>query len=278
MTQRPIPISHQEPLSNDVFVSGAPNGNAIVTWFLESSKESDLEANQAEFDRMMKLIRRYHPVDRTTTLLEIGTGTGWLQILCRRQGVPCRGLEIDPQLVNCAHELAARQGVTLDLDMGNLDHTDLGERRYDVIIATSTFEHVKDWRGGLAKVYRALKPGGAFFFGSTNKFSFTSGEYSFPFYGWYPDAVRYRIRQYYQGPDIMEWGIDFNQFTHPQLRRTFKRLGFTAAYDRVDALDPNDLTHPTWKKQVALRLLKNVPGLRSIALTFAPTTLFICLK
>jgi SAM-dependent methyltransferase len=259
-------------------MSGTAGSNAIVAGFLETFKKHDLEANQGEYDAIMKFVQRYHPVNETTTLLEIGTGTGWLQILCRKQGIPCRGLEIDPHLVGCAHELAADQGVTLDLAVGNLDHTDLGEHLYDVIIATSTFEHVKDWRGGLAKVYRALKPGGAFYFGSTNKFSFTSGEYSFPFYGWYPDAIRYRMRQYYQGPDVMEWGIDFNQFTHPQLRRYFKRLGFTRIYDRVDALDPDNLAHPTWKKQLALKLLKNVPGLRSVVLTFADTTLFICVK
>jgi len=259
-------------------MSMSATSNAVVEEFLETGQDSDLEANREEFEAIIKLLRRYHRVDSTTKLLEIGTGTGWLQIRCHRAGIPCRGLEIDANLVKCAHKIAAREGVTLDLDIGNLDHSELGDSLYDVIIATSTFEHVKDWRGGLAKVYRALKPGGAFFFGSTNKFSFTSGEYSLPLYGWYPDAVRYRVRQYLQGPDIMEWGIDFNQFTHPQLRRYFKRLGFREVYDRVDALDPNDLAHPTWKKQTLLKLLKTVPGLRSMALTFVPTTLFVCVK
>ena len=257
--------------------SGA-GGNAIVAEFLDTFKEHDLIANQAEFDAIMKLIGRYHPISASTSVLEVGTGTGWLQILCRKQGIPCRGLEIDTDLVKCAHELAAREGVTLDIEVGNLDHADLGDSLYNVIIATSTFEHVKDWRGGLRKVYRALKPGGAFYFGSTNKFSFTSGEYSLPLYGWYPDAVRYRLRRSYQGPAIMEWGIDWNQFTHPQLRRTFKRLGFRAVYDRVEALDPDNLSHPTWQKQSALRLMKRVPGLRGLVLTFAPTTLFVCVK
>lgn len=255
-----------------------PASNAIVEQFLGKGKESDLEENHEEFEAIMKLVRRYHPIDSSTNLLEVGTGTGWLQIRCHKAGIPCRGLEIDADLVKCAHEIAAREGVTLKIEVGNLDHADLGEALYDVIIATSTFEHVKDWRGGLAKVYRALKPGGAFFFGSTNKFSFTSGEYSLPLYGWYPDAVRYRVRQYLQGPEIMEWGIDFNQFTHPQLRRTFKRLGFREIYDRIDALDPDNLAHPTWKKRTALKLMKNVPGLRSLALTFVGTTLFVCVK
>lgn len=251
--------------------------NSIVTEFLEVS-DSDIAANRDEYAAILKLIRRYRAVDRTTPLLEIGTGTGWFQILCRQEGIPSAGLEIDEQLVRHARERAARHGLTMDLTRGNLDEIDLGEARYDVIVATSVFEHVKDWRGGLAKVYRALKPGGAFYFGSTNKFSPTSGEYSLPLYGWYPDAVRYRVRQWLQGPDIMEWGIDFNQFTHPQLRRMFKRLGFRGVYDRVDALDPDNLAHPTPRKRLLLKVLKNVPGARSVALTFAHTTLFVCVK
>jgi|SoiMethySBSTD1v2_1073268.scaffolds.fasta_scaffold00140_42 SAM-dependent methyltransferase len=258
-------------------MSSGPAANSIVAEFLEVS-DSDIAANRDEFAAILKLIRRYRAVDTTTRLLEIGTGTGWFQILCREEGIPSCGLEIDEQLVAYARQLGASHGVQLDLRAGNLDEVDLGQACYDVIVATSTFEHVRDWRGGLAKVYRALKPGGAFYFGSTNKFSFTSGEYSFPFYGWYPDAVRYRLRQYFQGPQIMQWGIDFNQFTHPQLRRTFKRLGFRGIYDRIDALDPDNLAHPTWKKRLLLKTLKTVPGAHGLATTFAPTTLFVCVK
>jgi SAM-dependent methyltransferase len=258
-------------------MSGTQSSNAVMTWFLEASK-LDLEPYQSEFADMMKLIRRYHPVNSTTAVFEIGTGTGWFQILCRKQGIPCSGLDVDPILVDRAREFASHEGVELDLMVGTLDDTDLGQDRYDIIVANTTFEHVKAWREGLAKVYRALKPGGAFFFGSTNKFSFRSTEYDFPFYGWYPDAVRYRIRRHYQGPDVMAWGIDFNQFTHPQLRRCFRELGFSGIYDRVDALDPENLANPTWQKRMILKMLKSVPGLRTVALTFAHTTLFVCVK
>jgi SAM-dependent methyltransferase len=258
-------------------MSGRADANSIVGEFLEMS-DSDIAASRDEFAAIVKLIRRYRPVDRTTPLLEIGTGTGWFQILCLQEGIPACGLEIDQQLVAHARQVAARHGLTLDLTAGSLDDVELGDARYDVVVATSTFEHVKDWRGGLAKVYRALRPGGAFSFGSTNKFSFINTEYDFPLYGWYPDAVRYRLRQYVQGPDIMQWGIDFNQFTHPQLRRTFRQLGFRGVYDRVDALDPGTLAHPTWQKRLLLDVLKRVPGARSVALTFVPTTLFVCVK
>ena len=83
-------------------------------------------------------------------------------------------------------------GVVPEIALGNIEDTEIGTAQYDVIIASNVFEHVELWREGLRKIAVALKPGGLLFFESTNKFSFTSGEYSaFPlygFYGWLPTA------------------------------------------------------------------------------------------
>ena len=99
--------------------------------------------------------------------------------------------------------------------------------KYDIIIANATYEHVKEWEAGLENIFNALKDGGLLYFVSTNKFSFISGEYpKIPLYGWLPNSWRYFLRINLQAKDIMEWGIDFHQFTFFQLRRYFKKLGF----------------------------------------------------
>ena len=127
-------------------------------------------------------------------------------------------------------------------------------------------------------MFDALKPGGLFYFYSTNKFSFIQGEYDFPLYSWMPDSWRYRLRIARQGPDIMKWGIDFNQFTYFGLRRHFKQLGFSQILDLVDALDPNYLNNPTVTKKAVLRVLKAVRPLKHLVLFFSSGTLFICVK
>src|SRR5690606_34496918 len=121
---------------------------------------------------------------------------------------------------------------------------------YDVVVAASTFEHVRDWRAGLETIAAALKPGGVLYFASTNKFRLRSGEYWIPLYGWFPDRVRYWLRRVFQGDDIMNWGIDFNQFRYPQLRRVFTEVGFSKVFDRAAVLDPDTLNHPTIVKKV----------------------------
>jgi len=250
----------------------------MVAGYLRDYSETSPSDRQADFDGVMKLITRFRPVPPGTRLLEIGTGTGWFQILCRQHGIEASGLDVDADLVRSAIEFGKRCGMDLDVQVASIEAADIGIARYDVIVANSTFEHVKNWQGGLAKVFAALKPGGVLFFCSPNKFSFRSTEFWIPLYGWLPDRCRYALRKRLQGEGIMEWGIDFNQFTYPQLRRFFKRLGFSKTFDLVDALDPDSLNNPTLTKKLFLKALSTFKILKHPVLMFSNNALFICTK
>jgi hypothetical protein len=129
-------------------------------------------------------------------------------------------------------------------------------------------------------VYEALRPGGVFYFYSTNKFSFRSGEYpGFPLYGWLPYSARRRVRVRKQGPDIVESsGIDFNQFTYWGLRKQFRDLGFSRVLDRIEYLDARDGTARSASRNLTLRALKALPPVRVGYRVFARGNAFICLK
>jgi cyclopropane fatty-acyl-phospholipid synthase-like methyltransferase len=254
---------HNEPLSD-------------VDRYIEGHKSISLEEKEPHYRNILRAVKRYRSIDGSSRLLEIGTGMGWLPILCKKDGLQCKGLEISPQLIEFAKQWGAQCGIDPDIELGNIEDMDIGHERYDAIIASNVFEHVERWRDGIAKVYRALKPGGIVFFESTNKFSFTSGEYDFPLYGWLPDQMRYRLRIARQGADIMKLGIDFHQFRHGLLRREFKKAGFSKILDRVQMADENHVsTH--WKK-VVVRISKSFPPAKALSLTFADATRFICIK
>jgi 2-polyprenyl-3-methyl-5-hydroxy-6-metoxy-1,4-benzoquinol methylase len=252
--------------------------NGIVRDYIRDRAETCLEDMQSEFRAILKLVGRIKEITPETQLLEIGIGTGWFQILCKRKGIACRRLEFDPNLARCASELGQRYGVIPDIDIGSIETADIGRSRYDIIIAICTFEHVESWQKGLENVASALKRGGALYFVSTNKFSLSSTEYSIPLYGWLPDAWRYRLRRALQGDEIMKWGIDYNQFTYPQLRREFRRLGFSRVLDRVEVLDPYNLNNPTLVKKTLLKAVKRFAILRHLALSFSRVTVFVCIK
>jgi SAM-dependent methyltransferase len=246
-----------------------------ITRYLENHGKP-LEEKEPQYRNYLRMIRKARPVDANTQILEVGTGTGWFPILCKMRGLSCKGLEISPQLIEYAIEMGRAHGVEPDIELGNIEDNDLGNGRYDVIVAVCIFEHVERWRIGLEKLYAALKPGGAFLFISTNKFFIGHNEYPWKFYGWLPNGLRYRFRVWKSGPEIMKLGVDFNQFRHSQLKRAFRRLGFRTILDRIDLTDAADV--PAGMKRTALNLCKGLGPLGKLALTFAEATLFVCVK
>jgi 2-polyprenyl-3-methyl-5-hydroxy-6-metoxy-1,4-benzoquinol methylase len=244
--------------------------------YLDNEQHLALEDKVVQYERYLRFIGKAWKVDASTRMLEVGTGTGWFPILCKANGLQCRGLEISPQLIKVAMELGERAGIVPDIQLGNIEDTDIGVGQYDVIVASSVFEHVEKWYEGLKSVYRALSPGGVLFFESTNKFCLHSGEYgALPLYGWLPDALRYRFRMMVQGPEIMKLGIDFHQFRYPQLRRALREIGFRTMLDPVDLLEPERMAG---LKRSVLVAAKQNRAVRHLVLTFMEATALVCTK
>ena len=126
---------------------------------------------------------------------------------------------------------------------------------------------------GILEGLRILRPGGYFFIVDN---CLVSGEFDFPLYGWLPDKWRYRLRVARQGPDIMNLGIDFHQFTYPLLRNVFRSLGFSRIVDRVSLADVDTIV--SWWKRFLVRSARHFAFLRELVLLFAETTTFVCVK
>lgn len=245
-----------------------------VSRYIESKKHLRLEDMQPDYEAHIKAVNQFVPITAATRMLEVGTGTGWFPLLCVKNGLQCKGFEISQQLIDHAYSWGKEYGIEPDIELGNIEQREIGSNDFDVIWANSVFEHIEQWRLALDRVYRALAPGGAFFFISTNKFRFKSSEYDFPLYDWLPDGLRYKLRIARQGPEIMKLGIDFNQFRYPQLRRIFRETGFKQIYDRMDIAR---IEGEGWKPQL-VRAARSNKLVRETMLTFCDATVFVCVK
>lgn len=246
--------------------------------YIEQRKALSLETFQPEFENILKRIEKFKPIEQETRMLEVGTGIGWFVILCNKNGIHCEGLEICPQFVDYARQLGRRYHVEPNIRLGNIEETDIGRSIYDVVVATSTFEHVEHWEKGIQRVFHALKPKGLFYFYSTNRFSLWSGECHIPFYSWLPDRWRYGLRIARHGEDIMKLGIDFNQFSPFQLKSFFKNVGFSRIFDQFEVLDSENVMHKKRWKEKVLKAIQVSSALKPVALLFSSGTLFICEK
>jgi len=254
------------------------HGLHVIEKYLSDQRKLKLKDFEPQFENIFKRIKKFKEIRRDTKILEVGTGVGWFPILCKKQEIDCEGLDICPEFVDYAYVFGRMNGIEPNIKLANIEDEEIGLSQYDIIIALSTFEHVEYWHKGLQKIYDALKPGGLFYFYSTNRFGLRQVEFNMPFYSWLPNKWRYRIRVARQGEEIMKLGIDFNQFNHFQLKRFFKKLGYEKVLDMFDIIEPNNLIYKQWWKNIALKLGKKWKIVKMFGLIFSHGTTFICIK
>jgi SAM-dependent methyltransferase len=233
-----------------------------------------LEEHERDFDVFLRRMAAFRPLQPADQVFEVGVGTGWFLIQLQRHGFPnVAGIEHNPQYVEHAKALGREHGVELDIASQGIE-AGLPSAAFDVVVAQSVFEHVPDYEAGLRACHSALRPGGALYFYSTNKWVWRSGEFpQIPGYSWLPYKGREMVRvRHHGGRHIVEAaGVDFNQFTHHGLARVLQRIGFREVHDLVDIWQRGEMSP---KKQ---RVLASAPG-RWAARTFASGTCFICRK
>src|SRR5262245_12385209 len=88
-------------------------------------KSIELEEKQTDVETIIKMVKRLKKIDTKTTMLEIGTGGGWFEIFCEKQGISCKGLEIDPQYIEYAKQFGRKYGLEPNIQLGNIEETDI---------------------------------------------------------------------------------------------------------------------------------------------------------
>jgi 2-polyprenyl-3-methyl-5-hydroxy-6-metoxy-1,4-benzoquinol methylase len=93
-------------------------------------------------------------------VLELGPATGYMSQTFTDRGCTVIGIEFDPEMAKRAEEHSERV-IVGDIDSLDLD-AELGEERFDAIVAADVLEHLKDPKAALIRLRRFLKPDGAF--------------------------------------------------------------------------------------------------------------------
>lgn len=115
--------------------------------------EIDLESGSVHADVV-------HLVDEGSRVLELGPATGYMSRVFRERGCSVVGIEYDPGMAARAAAFCERT-IVGDLDALDLD-AELGDERFDAIVAADVIEHLKDPRGALQRLRPFLKGDGRF--------------------------------------------------------------------------------------------------------------------
>lgn len=102
------------------------------------------------------------------TLLDIGCGAGnyTLKMLGKISPLHCTLIDLSlPMLQRAAQRIGTQTTGGIELLQGDMRTIDLGENRFDIVLAASTLHHLREetqWMEMFGHVFRALRPGGSF--------------------------------------------------------------------------------------------------------------------
>jgi predicted glycoside hydrolase/deacetylase ChbG (UPF0249 family)/2-polyprenyl-3-methyl-5-hydroxy-6-metoxy-1,4-benzoquinol methylase len=128
-------------------------GSAQIRNFRTFSISRGLNADTTSTDAAI-----LRSVGRDKRVLELGCGCGHMSQALREQGCTVVGVEIHPEASQAASNICERV-IIGDLDYLNFDR-ELGDDRFDTVLAADVLEHLKDPLSVLQAVKRFLLPDG----------------------------------------------------------------------------------------------------------------------
>lgn len=118
-------------------------------------------ADEAAYQRKLEVTRKYLRPDME--VLELGCGTGSTAIAHSPYVKHIRAVDISPKMFGIARAKAADRGVeNLSFQQASIDELDVADQSVDVVLTLSLLHVVEDRAAVIAKVHKALKPGGVF--------------------------------------------------------------------------------------------------------------------
>jgi SAM-dependent methyltransferase len=94
-------------------------------------------------------------------ILDLGCGVGWTSRLLARRGHTVTGVDISPDAIAAARELAAAEQISNVQFVEGDYEVEIAEASYDFVLFYDTLHHAEDERAALQTAFRALKPNGA---------------------------------------------------------------------------------------------------------------------
>ena len=132
---------------------GLPMEGAIATWYARNTAR-----DSARFIEVARLVAdRVRPGG---AVLEVAPGPGYLSIEIARRGYAVTALDISKSFVRIASENAARNGVAVDVRLGDAAAMPFAAASFDFVICTAAFKNFSEPIAAINEMHRVLKPGG----------------------------------------------------------------------------------------------------------------------
>lgn len=123
----------------------------------QEQRRAELHSSMAQ--RWQKEIEKYLPEGKLK-ILDVGCGSGFFTILLAKMGYEVTGIDLTPDMVQCARELAEEEKTECSFQVMDAEKLDFSDESFDVVISrnlTWTLPHAEEAYG---EWLRVLKKGG----------------------------------------------------------------------------------------------------------------------
>jgi ubiquinone/menaquinone biosynthesis C-methylase UbiE len=132
-------------------------------WDTNAGKYDDSHGTGKNIEEWSAAIKRLLGDNLSKTVLDVGTGTGFISLIEAELGYPCTGLDLSEGMMGCARKHAEERGVALKYVKSCVEETPFEDNNYDIVTNRSLMWTLTDPQRALTEWKRILKPEGKLF-------------------------------------------------------------------------------------------------------------------
>ena len=117
------------------------------------------EMNNEKIDFWKKILTTAIGTERLK-VLDVGTGAGYLALVVASMGHAVTGIDLSPNMVTAAADLAVRMKLQCDFLVADAEQSGFPDHSFDVIISRNLTWTLPNIAGAYQDWYRILRPGG----------------------------------------------------------------------------------------------------------------------
>lgn len=139
--------------------------NVTAYWDMRGGDAYDAQKTHSMHDvRVLaawrEAVARYLPPDRTTRILDVGTGTGFLALLAADLGYPVVGIDLSAGMLETARAKLDGRSNLPDFQLGDAIHPDFPPQSFEVILNRHLLWTLVDPETAARSWFELLTPGG----------------------------------------------------------------------------------------------------------------------
>ncbi len=111
--------------------------------------------------RWLNTFQKYFPENpKTLRILDIGTGAGYFAILLSGEGHHVTGIDLTPDMISAAKNLAEQHHSTAEFQVMNAMQLDFPDQSFDAVVTRNLTWTLPDVQAAYQEWYRVLRPDG----------------------------------------------------------------------------------------------------------------------